>query len=274
MLPKMQAKDNTTDESLPVFENTIIDRIEAIPAEEVQFSSFWNLDTVIIKVESTLFNVPRQVLDVPGTTFADMFSIPLAGDKTLEGQSKTNPIILDSSFSAHDFDAFLRMLLSPIKNPVSGYDEFLGVLRLAHKWNYDEIREKAIQALTPLIKGSEHAATKVHLGKQFLVQEWLRQGLIDISVDLDLGLEDLANAPFRFDTDYISRIFFIQKEDLRESDYREKRICRFCHLRTVNNSGKCARTGCARLQPSMSTAERVEKVFGDELAAYAFHPSC
>lgn len=58
----MQAKDNTTDESLPVFENTIIDRIEAIPTEEVQFSSFWNLDTVIIKVRDSrrVFNFPYR----------------------------------------------------------------------------------------------------------------------------------------------------------------------------------------------------------------------
>ena len=133
MLTKMQASADAADDSIPIPEK-IIDRADgAARAGEVKFSAFWNLDTVILKVsnterifrtpandlkvlqvESTLFNVPRQVLDVPGTTFADMFTVPPGDDKTIEGQSESNPIVLDSNILEHDFDAFLRMLLSPM----------------------------------------------------------------------------------------------------------------------------------------------------------------
>lgn len=67
------------------------------------------------EVEDTLFCVPKNGLNLYGTTFSDMFSIPpLAtdtGDETLEsteGSHELNPIILPVSKKA--FWTFLCVL--------------------------------------------------------------------------------------------------------------------------------------------------------------------
>ena len=59
------------------------------------------------QVENTIFRVPRNGFDVPGTIFEAMFSLPVEGDN-MQGSSDSNPIILP--VSEEHFRGFLRAM--------------------------------------------------------------------------------------------------------------------------------------------------------------------
>ncbi|KAF5320886.1 hypothetical protein D9619_002116 [Psilocybe cf. subviscida] len=219
-----------------------------------QFDSYWNFQSVIFQVERTLFSVWKKGFLVKGTPFETMFGLPTGGEKKVEGSSADNPIVLEGT-SADDFRAFLRVLYPLGVPPVTEYSHWLGVLRLAHKWEFVEIRQQAVKALTRHIS-SKPAKEKISMGNQFLVPEWLMEGLVDIALDKKLEVEHLRQEPCAFDQESIIKFFYIQskawqKEDAKNHGYRGYDVRNF-DLKTYI-------TG------------RVEELFATELARAAYN---
>jgi len=62
-----------------------------------------------VQAGNTLFRVPRDVFNVPGTIFEAMFSLPPTSD--VEGSTDENPIVLD--VDEDYFRGFLRVTCGP-----------------------------------------------------------------------------------------------------------------------------------------------------------------
>ncbi|KAF5322023.1 hypothetical protein D9619_002127 [Psilocybe cf. subviscida] len=153
-----------------------------------QLHSYWNFRSVVFQVENTLFSVLKHGFIEPGTPFETMFSLPPEDLKNVEGSSDDNPIILEDT-TVDDFVAFLRETSGVEK--VDSHNDWMGVLRLSHKWGFIQMRTSAIKGLTPHVtKMAEH--DKISLGSTFLVREWFREGLVDIVTkrDLEIGAKE------------------------------------------------------------------------------------
>ncbi|KAK7008258.1 hypothetical protein R3P38DRAFT_3211119 [Favolaschia claudopus] len=92
------------------------DTADPIDTQSTVAPTSWSRDqnyffqTVYFRVEDRLFNVPRYHFDRASEVFADMFAVPQpGGDACKEGQSDSNPIVLEGKSFA-DFQALLKVL--------------------------------------------------------------------------------------------------------------------------------------------------------------------
>ncbi|KAF6755693.1 hypothetical protein DFP72DRAFT_784862, partial [Ephemerocybe angulata] len=146
---------------------------------------YW--ETVVFKVEDTLFRVPRHGLENASDVFADMFRLPtgVGGQTVVEGQSDDNPIVLDG-YKGSEFRSLLKILYPSYLDPLWGdpslstvitlsKDEWIDVLKLSTAWEMDTVRTTAIAELS-----SEYMLTlleKVVLARKYRVDMWLEVGL-------------------------------------------------------------------------------------------------
>ncbi|KAF5320893.1 hypothetical protein D9619_002111 [Psilocybe cf. subviscida] len=106
-------------------------------------------------------------------------------------------------------------------------EEWLGALRLAHKWQFGKIRDKAIAKLQPEI--SEWTPDKkINLGLQFLVQDWVRAGLVDLVQNQELETDNLMKDPYNFDQYIVPKIFYVQSKASFEVAHIRNATCRSC----------------------------------------------
>ncbi|KAG9117264.1 hypothetical protein FRC07_007408, partial [Ceratobasidium sp. 392] len=125
---------------------------------------FIDHEMVAIQVETTLFNIHKQVLQY-SETFRDMFSIGQQSGLTAEGLSAQNPIKLDGIL-APEFGSFLMILYSHecsrcdnqlLMNGIRsvGPEHILPALRLADMWNFAHHRryllDKAFKLSMPIV---------------------------------------------------------------------------------------------------------------------------
>ncbi|KAF9558130.1 hypothetical protein CPC08DRAFT_709866, partial [Agrocybe pediades] len=145
-------------------------------------------------VEDTLFRVPRWGFEEPECFFADMFKSALPGPgpngEQVEGTSDDSPIVMEGESKFH-FRAFLKALYSRVykvlpdprkpydasldrKVDISGYDEWLGVLHLATKWNFTSMRKKAISEVERCFPRTKLTIwEKMDIARKYNVREWL-----------------------------------------------------------------------------------------------------
>lgn len=152
--------------------------------------SEYYLESSIFLVENKLFKVPKYMLVAESTVFRDMFALPSGENGAkVEGTSDENPIVLEDT-RAEDFIALLKILY-PFKrrdstffgsghrltnlNSVSGS----GVLKLATRWMFDDIRKETISAMDEILAGSKNTLVRVLLGREHRMSSWLLSGYQD-----------------------------------------------------------------------------------------------
>ncbi|KAF5313593.1 hypothetical protein D9611_010130 [Ephemerocybe angulata] len=157
---------------------------------------YW--ETVVFKVEDTLFRVPRHGLEDASDVFADMFRLPTGVDDqtVVEGQSNDNPIVLEG-YTSSEFRSLLKILYPSIAwyNSATKVESMLGkptlsptitlskqewidVLKLSTAWEMDMIRETAITQLS--IGDKLTPLDKVVLARKYRISTWLEQGLCSL----------------------------------------------------------------------------------------------
>ncbi|KAJ7438365.1 hypothetical protein B0H11DRAFT_2104886 [Mycena galericulata] len=106
-------------------------------------------DTIVIRAESTIFQVSRSILAARSAVFRDMmaFPQPLSGDTELIDGS---PVVRLHD-SASDVEVFLRAIFDsnyflPAPAPVE-FSVVLGILRLSHKYDVEFLYRRALQHL-------------------------------------------------------------------------------------------------------------------------------
>ncbi|KAL1744988.1 hypothetical protein HDZ31DRAFT_37350, partial [Schizophyllum fasciatum] len=115
--------------------------------------------------DGTLYRVFRHSLDAHSPTFVS---------QCLTGRSEDTPVRL-SNISAVDFDRFLAMIYptEPATCELNKPEEWLSVLRLAHKWSFAALRSRAIRE----IQLAGRAVDKIIVAREFNdldeLQQWL-----------------------------------------------------------------------------------------------------
>jgi len=101
-------------------------------------------------VEDTLFRIHRYFLRRESTHFRNKIPHPSPPGDSLEGSSDNHPLILEDA-SKVDFERFLWVFYNP---KYSLYDasveEWTSILKLAHQWNFVEVKALAIRELENL----------------------------------------------------------------------------------------------------------------------------
>ncbi|KAF9047718.1 hypothetical protein BJ165DRAFT_1403371 [Panaeolus papilionaceus] len=138
-------------------------------------------ETVVFKVEDTLFKVLKNAFLHPGSFFETLFRLPQPTGSPngtnhghqnkdahlLEGSSDGNPIMLER-ISKTSFRNFLRVLY-----PLS-YEQWLDVLDLATMWDFPQIRSLAIGHLDRLFS-RRPVEEQILVSKKYEVKAWLRR---------------------------------------------------------------------------------------------------
>ncbi|KAF9552816.1 hypothetical protein CPC08DRAFT_714301 [Agrocybe pediades] len=162
-----------------------------------EFFNSYNMATIYVKVEDTIFAIPRHVLNHPGSPFEMMFKLPQPGDEERkEAASEQDPLVLEG-IVAHDFEAFLHALYPlpgnapPPKFDVGSEDYWLGVLKLATMWRYGELHKKAVMYMESIV-ASKTPLEKIYLGRKYLAPAWVKDGYVALCSQGDLKPEELA----------------------------------------------------------------------------------
>ncbi|KZV72002.1 hypothetical protein PENSPDRAFT_751232 [Peniophora sp. CONT] len=130
--------------------------------------------SVVFQAENRLFRVPRYGLPGDATVFDTMFGQATGGGA---GSSDDNPIRLDADVSAADFLSLLKTASPPHETTVTAlnFDEWMGVLNLANKWNLQSTKDKAVAGSDADIQ-KKTVTEKILLAKKYGVAKWLKEG--------------------------------------------------------------------------------------------------
>ncbi|KAF9558132.1 hypothetical protein CPC08DRAFT_819505 [Agrocybe pediades] len=165
---------------------------DGIPSPTLRHDYFY-VDTITFQVEDTLFRVPKWGFQDPECDFPWMFDLPGPGPngEHVEGTTDDAPIVLEGESKSH-FTALLKVLFSPlykvIPDPgkpydpdlnrrvdIGGYDEWVGVLHLATKWNLKRIRKQAIQEVRGRFPDTMESWDRIAIARKYNVREWLEE---------------------------------------------------------------------------------------------------
>lgn len=179
---------------------------------------FFNFHLVVFKVGDTLFQVVRNIFEVPGTIFEAMFTLPPGDKSTIEGTSLDNPITLDGIAEEH-FRAFLRALY-PFAGqpPVTSFEDWLGVLQLATMWEFKLLRETAMTALSDVV-AKKDVKEQIYLGVTYRVVSWVREGYITLVRSQKIDHKELGKMPFALGWETVACIF-AARDTIYNENYR------------------------------------------------------
>ncbi|KAF5341244.1 hypothetical protein D9611_006149 [Ephemerocybe angulata] len=159
---------------------------------------YW--DTVVFKVENSLFKVPRDQFIAQSEVFAGMFLVPrpVGDEQSAEGGSDSNPIVLEG-YKADDFKALLKVLYPSSSMVTQREDltksELASVLRLSTIWGMNKIRSHAIKQLSieSLAEAVLSPTEKITLAREHRISKWFFQGVTSLVKD-NLSLDDLETS--------------------------------------------------------------------------------
>ncbi|KAH9067769.1 hypothetical protein EDB87DRAFT_1585278 [Lactarius vividus] len=104
----------------------------------------------VFSVENTLFRVHRFFLTRDSSYFRERLPYPASPGETIKGSTDNLPLVLED-ITKSDFERFLWVFYNP---KYSLYDanieEWTSILKLAHEWNFIEVKELAIRGLESL----------------------------------------------------------------------------------------------------------------------------
>ncbi|KAF6755683.1 hypothetical protein DFP72DRAFT_1169508 [Ephemerocybe angulata] len=151
---------------------------------------YW--ETIVFKVEDTLFRVPRHGLESASDVFADMSRLPtgVGGQTVVEGQSDDNSIVLEG-YTGSEFRSLLKILYPSATKVDSVWGdpslsttitlckvEWIDVLKLSTAGEMDAVRATAIAELL-----GENMLTPVEmvvLAREYRVLKFLEEGLCSL----------------------------------------------------------------------------------------------
>ncbi|KIM38617.1 hypothetical protein M413DRAFT_239902 [Hebeloma cylindrosporum] len=144
---------------------------------------FW--DNIFIKVEDTLFCVPRCEFVKSSEVFADMFLLPAGPGESTEGRVRDHPIVLEG-YKKDEFTSLLKVMYPTAGSQISGTtldlglgkSEWVNVLKLSTIWNMEKIRTYAIHKLSTDFTLSP--AEKILLARAHKVATWMYEGVSEL----------------------------------------------------------------------------------------------
>ncbi|PPQ85830.1 hypothetical protein CVT25_003461 [Psilocybe cyanescens] len=168
---------------------------------------FFNLTLVSFQVENTVFRVPKHGFDIPGTIFEAMFTLP--SPENGEGSSNDNPIYLSGIKEDH-FRSFLQVIYPFREQPsVTKFDDWMGVLSISTLWEFTQIRNEAIAAVSSQIN-QKNVLQRIQLGRKYNVTDWIRNAYVELVQKDTLKIEELSETSSPLDWPTIAKIFYMR----------------------------------------------------------------
>ncbi|KAG9221320.1 hypothetical protein CCMSSC00406_0009431 [Pleurotus cornucopiae] len=137
------------------------------------------MDFATFQAEDELFMAPTNYLKANSAAFNQLLDLQLGADPTA-GQSDENPIVLDG-VSKVDFERFLGVAVAANyqgEPPVAlGIPYWLSVLKLANLWGFNDLRRKAIGAIS---SGELSIMERLSYGRLLKVEKWVAQGYTEL----------------------------------------------------------------------------------------------
>lgn len=139
---------------------------------------YW--DAIVLQVEDTLFRIPKYQLVGKSEIFDAMLSLPQGSNKP-EGSSDDVPIKLEN-ISKIDFERLLQILYprDTVKPPELSIDSWISILRLSSLWRMGDMRNNAIEHLTPRLSNVS-PDDRILLGRRHSVAHWISSGYEDLT---------------------------------------------------------------------------------------------
>ncbi|KEP50070.1 BTB/POZ domain protein [Rhizoctonia solani 123E] len=144
------------------------------PLPRIRDSKFFFEDSmVVIQIEDVRFKVHKSIL-MESEVFSDMFTVAEdvgRGGKNIEGSSADYPIKLEG-VNASDFECLLELLYEKHytpQHPELDIPLALSAFRLAHMWNFTELRA----CLLPHLDGNLDDVDKIVYAREFDIKEWI-----------------------------------------------------------------------------------------------------
>ncbi|EPS96664.1 hypothetical protein FOMPIDRAFT_1129890 [Fomitopsis schrenkii] len=134
-------------------------------------------DSVIIRVEETLYRFHRHFLTRRSKVFADLFELPPEAGQLAEGLTDERPIFLED-VTCRDFERLLSLFYPEniSAGDLSTTEEWTSVLALATKWEFADYRQLAIARLAQLASPVD----RILLGRRYDVPEWLAAAYLEL----------------------------------------------------------------------------------------------
>jgi len=210
--------------------------------------------------------------------FSTTFSLPPPVGKDVEGSSELNPFEL-TGISKKDFQAFLKVLyplyvISSIAYPLEDslkqfirtiphsykditLEEWKSILLLSSMWEFQHIRQLAIQILDRSGSAVFKPAEKIYLGRKFDIRQWLVSGLTEMVQD--------SNGPRAEDVillgvDVAVRIWDLREECIRAQmrgytfSWQDKVVRAFEDVLKGVSSPPCSDSSCSSSSQTSRTA--------------------
>ncbi|KAI0254405.1 hypothetical protein BJV78DRAFT_1121158 [Lactifluus subvellereus] len=166
---------------------------------------------VIFLVESNLFRVHRYFFTRDSAFFRDKLPYPPPAGELTKGGSDSNPLVLEDALQV-DFERFLWVFYNPKYSLYNANaEEWTSILRLAHQWEFVEVKSLALRELERLEIPPLRKIVIYHsyaIDRNLLQAAYtaltVRDGPITIEEGRELGLEtalqlararELARAP-------------------------------------------------------------------------------
>ncbi|KAF9552815.1 hypothetical protein CPC08DRAFT_754557 [Agrocybe pediades] len=195
------------------------------------------MKAICVKVEDSTFAVPKHILDYPGTPFETMFTLQQPhGDEGDETTMEQDPVLLEG-IPVDDFETFVHASHSESDNKlapklaVDSYGYWMGVLKLATMWNFNQVRKKAVDQMGSFIQ-SKTSLEMVYLDRKHFVPAWVKAGYVALCSQKDIKPDELASPPcgsseLALDWKTIAMLCFVSGH-LPRNVYHEEIECRSC----------------------------------------------
>ncbi|KAH6908499.1 hypothetical protein BKA70DRAFT_1280028 [Coprinopsis sp. MPI-PUGE-AT-0042] len=143
----------------------------------------------MIKVEDTLFRVPKSILTKESPVFDGMFSV----ENQSEGGDDDHPIVLEG-YESRDFGRLLKLLMPDpftFSVPVLSKEEWISVLKLSTIWQMDKAKNLSIASLSGLALSP---IEKIDLARKYRIPNWLREGVTSLAESFgDKTISEIAD---------------------------------------------------------------------------------
>ncbi|KAF9041271.1 hypothetical protein BJ165DRAFT_1406237 [Panaeolus papilionaceus] len=182
----MPHSEHSPDESSPEEPSTVTEcePTNIAASETIQRHPLFFIEPIFIKVQNTLFQVPRLAFEGrEGSPFADAASLQAEQEDhefVPEGRSIDKPVVLH--VEVRDFENLLSVmaasaLMFPTHSSNISNEQWKSALRLSNMWNFVDIRAIAIEKLDDsLIDPIE----RIVAAREFRVRRWLFSSLEEL----------------------------------------------------------------------------------------------
>ncbi|KII95603.1 hypothetical protein PLICRDRAFT_150407 [Plicaturopsis crispa FD-325 SS-3] len=189
-----------------------------------------------VKVEDTLFKVPKRCFANRSEIFNTIFALPPGDRGTTDGTSDEKPFVLER-VNKVDFENLMKAMYPLISPPTLAtkargdrngpsevslsLDEWISVLKLSTMWGFFDIRQHAIMQLTPLLEDEAAVVDKLVFAKTYKVSDWLSTGYHTLARRQGLLSKEER---MRLTDDTAIRVYEVREDFVAKTDAKGKLV--------------------------------------------------